>query len=48
MNIAKNVEGRREGQGSEAVEITAAGIVITPKDISAYDNRVLMDYRRAR
>jgi len=46
MNISKNVEGRRDGQGSEAVEITAAGILITPKDISAYDNRVLMNYRR--
>lgn len=48
MNISKNIEGRRYGQGTEAVEITAAGILITPKDISAYDRKVLNQYRRPR
>ena len=48
MNIVKNVNGRREGQGDEAVQITAAGVVITPKDISPYDRKVLNQYRRPR
>jgi len=48
MEISKNVNGRRSGQGTEAVEITAAGVMITPKDIGPYARKVLNQYRRPR
>ena len=48
MEISKNVEGRRHGQGTEAVEITTGGVLIMPKDITAYSRKVLNQYRRIR
>jgi hypothetical protein len=47
ISIGKNIYNRRSGQGTDGVAtVTASGVVITPKDISAFARGVIEGKRR--
>lgn len=46
-SIVVNMYQSRRGQGADGIaQITAAGVIITPKDISAYAESVIRQYQR--